>query len=103
MDIFERIWDSIYLVVLGLMTPLVIYVFIGVSSAGQELSKLPTRDEIIASSIKKYKRQAAELEKKAQPVKKKEFIPPPQLYRPGNDDFNIPLEQLLEGNHGRLL
>ena len=37
------------------------------------------------------------------PIQEKEEEPPPQKYFPGNNDFNIPLEKLLEGNHGRLL
>jgi hypothetical protein len=37
------------------------------------------------------------------PIQEKEEDLPPQKYYPGDNDFNIPLEQLLEGNHGRLL
>ena len=41
--------------------------------------------------------------KEQQTVKEKGIIPPHQLYNPDDNDFKIPLEKLLEGNHGRFL
>jgi hypothetical protein len=41
--------------------------------------------------------------KEYHPIQEKEDPLPPQIYDPGDGNFNIPLQQLLEGNHGRLL
>ena len=41
--------------------------------------------------------------KEQQPIQEKEEELPPLIYTPGDDNFDIPLQQLLEGNHGRLL
>ena len=38
-----------------------------------------------------------------QPLQGKEEDPPPQRYNQGDNDFDIPLQHLLEGNHGRFL
>ena len=100
---FECFMDTICQWSVIFTVPLAIYGFIGVTSEYEKMSKLPTKDEQIAASIKKYKQQAEEKLKKQQTVKEKGIIPPPQLYNPDDNDFNIPLEQLLEGNHGRFL
>ena len=100
---FECFVDTICQWSLIFTVPLSIYGFIGATSAHEELRKLPTKDELIAASIKKYKQQAEEKLKEQQTVKEKGIIPPPQLYNPDDKDFKITLEQLLEGNHGRFL
>mgnify|MGYP000912771607 FL=1 len=41
--------------------------------------------------------------KKSHPVQEKEEDLPPPKYFPGDNNFSIPLQQLLEGNHGRFL
>ena len=41
--------------------------------------------------------------KKSQPAQKREAPLPPQIHNPEDNNFSIPLQQLLEGNHGRFL
>ena len=105
MSIFEKILDSIYPVVLALLVPLMIYGFFGVTSEYKEINSNPSSVDLYVARdkamIKKGIKKIEQIRKEA--TLKKKHPPPPQLYRPGNNDFNIPLQQLLEGNHGRLL
>ena len=100
---FECFRDTIGLWSLLLTVPLMIYGFMSMASANREHSKRPTWDERNAAITQKLIREAEAKLKEPQTVHEKGIIPPPQLYNPNDNDFNIPLEQLLEGNHGRYL
>ena len=58
---------------------------------------------MLAAAHRKVMMEAEARIKEQQRVKEKGIIPPPQLYKPGDNEFSIPLQRLLEGNHGRLL
>ncbi len=95
--------DTIGLWSLIFTVPLMIYGFMGKVSDNQAAKGYPSYDERLAESHRKAMRDAEAKLKEQQTVKEKGIIPPPQLYNPDDKDFNIPLEQLLEGNHGRFL
>ena len=105
MNIFEKILDSIYPAIFIAMIPIWIYGFNGVTSGYEERNNRPTwHEDTIARKAIALKRGLERLDRiqKQSPLQKG-HPPPPQLYKPEDNDFNIPLEELLEGNHGRLL
>jgi len=105
MDIFEKVLDSIYPMVFIVMIPIGIYGFISVTSRYEERNSQPTwYEETLARSNAALKRglERSEREQKQSPLEKG-HPPTPKLYNQEDNNFNIPLEQLLEGNHGRFL
>ena len=100
---FECFRDTIGLWSLIFTVPLMIYGFMGKVSDKQAAKGYPSYDERLAEADRKAKRVAEAKLKEPQTVHEKSIIPPPKLYNPDDNDFNIPLEQLLEGNHGRFL
>ena len=61
----------------------------------------PEREEArVQAMIKKVLKEDSL--KKSHPVQKREAPSPPQIHNPEDNNFSIPLQQLLEGNHGRL-
>ena len=103
MEKFEKILDCFWPTVLVMLSPLMIYGFMGMAEANRKNKETPTHDEMLAAAHRKVMMEAEARIKEQQTVKEKGIIPPPQLYNPDDKDFNIPLEQLLEGNHGRYL
>ena len=109
MDTFDRIWDSLYpiavFIIFSALIPFMIWGFFAQHAAYQRDSLRPTAYERLVAEEKAILKEVLKEGnlKKPQPVQKKEEYLPPQKYFPGGDNFNIPLEQLLEGNHGRLL
>jgi hypothetical protein len=109
MDTFDRIWDRLYPIVVFIIfsafIPFMIWGFFAQTAAYQKDSRRPTAyDRFVAEDKAMLKEILKEDSlKKPQPVQKRETPPPPQIYSHGDNDFDIPLQQLLEGNHGRLL
>ena len=103
MNRLSNILDTISQWLWLLLAPLMIYGFIGKVELNRENNNRPTWDEQRAAITQKLLREAESKLREPQTVHEKGVIPPPQLYRPGNDDFNIPLEQLLERHPGRSL
>ena len=105
MDIFEKVLDSIYPMVFIVMIPIGIYGFISVTSRYEERNSQPTwYEETLARSNAALKRglERSERLQKQSPLEKG-HPPMPKLYKQEDNNFSIPLEQLLEGNHGRIL
>ena len=102
METFEKILDCFWPTVLVMLSPLMIYGFMGMAEANRKNKETPTHDELLAAAHRKVMMEAEARIKEQQTVKEKGIIPP-KLYKPDDNDFNIPLEKLLEGNHGRLL
>ena len=103
MNIFEKILDSIYPVVLALLAPLMVYGFFGQNAAYKEMYSKPSWLEWRTALTEKAINTALERVElnESKPVREKEHSTPhPKLYNPGDNKFNIPLEQLLEGKHG---
>ena len=108
-DTFERIWDTLFGLVLNTiyiaLIPFMIWGFFAQYDAYQKQYSKPSwlerrlaQDKIMMNeAIKEL--EAQELE----PVQEKEEELPPQKYNPEDNNFSIPLQQLLEGNHGRFL
>jgi hypothetical protein len=109
MDTFDRIWDTLYpivvFIIFSALIPFMIWGFFAQTAAYKKDSRRPTAyDRFIAEDKAWLKRALKESSlKEPQPVQKREVTPPPQTYSHGDNNFDIPLEQLLEGNHGRLL
>ncbi len=109
MDTFDRIWDRLYpiavFIIFSGLIPLMVWSFFAQHAAYKKdysgpswYEKTVTQDKIMMNeAIKEHEAQ------KPQPVQKRKAPLPPQTYSHGDNDFDIPLEQLLEGNHGRLL
>ena len=108
-DTFERIWDTLFGLVLNTiyiaLIPFMIWGFFAQYDAYQKQYSKPSwlerrlaQDKIMMNeAIKEL--EAQELE----PVQEKEEELPPQKYNPEDNNFSIPLQKLLEGNHGRFL
>ena len=108
-DTFERIWDTLFGLVLNTiyiaLIPFMIWGFFAQYDAYQKQYSKPSwlerrlaQDKIMMNeAIKEL--EAQELE----PVQEKEEELPPQKYNPEDNNFSIPLQKLLEGNHGRYL
>ena len=108
-DTFERIWDTLFGLVLNTiyiaLIPFMIWGFFAQYDAYQKQYSKPSwlerrlaQDKIMMNKVLKE-----DSLKKSQPVQKREAPPPPQIYHPEDNNFYIPLQQLLEGNHGRFL
>ena len=109
MGTFERIFDTLYRLVFNTiyiaLIPFMIWGFFAQYDAYQKQYSKPSwlerrlaQDKIMMNeAIKEL--EAQELE----PVQEKEEELPPQIYNPEDNNFSIPLQQLLEGNHGRYL
>jgi len=109
MDTFDRIWDRLYSIVVFIIfsafIPFMIWGFFAQNAAYKKDYSRPTAYDRFVADDKAMLARAIEKKRfeELQPVQKKEEYLPPQKYFPGGDNFNIPLQQLLEGNHGRLL
>ena len=103
METFEKILDCFWPTVLVMLSPLMIYGFMSMAEANRKNKETPTHDELLAAAHRKVMMEAEARIKEQQTVKEKGIIPPHQLYKPGDNEFSIPLQRLLEGNHGRLL
>ena len=108
-DTFDRIWDFVYpkvvFIIFSGLIPLMIWSFFAQYAAYQRDASKPSWYERIVAQDKIMMNEAIkELEsQELQPLQEKEEDLPPQTYSHGDNNFDIPLEQLLEGNHGRLL
>ena len=108
-DTFDRIWDFVYpkvvFIIFSGLIPLMIWSFFAQYAAYQRDASKPSWYERIVAQDKIMMNEAIkELEaKELEPVQEKEEELPPQKYNPGDNNFSIPLQQLLEGSHGRFL
>ena len=107
-DTFERIWDTLFGLVLNTiyiaLIPFMIWGFFAQYDAYQKQYSKPSWLERRLAQDKIMMNEAIkELEaQELQPLQEKEEELPPQKYNPEDNNFSIPLQQLLEGNHGRL-
>ena len=108
-DTFDRIWDFVYpkvvFTIFSGLIPLMIWGFFAQYAAYQRDAGKPSWYERIVAQDKIMMNEAIkELEaQELQPLQEKEEGLPPPRYNHGDNDFDIPLQQLLEGNHGRFL
>ncbi|SVA80164.1 uncharacterized protein METZ01_LOCUS133018 [marine metagenome] len=108
-DTFDRIWDFVYpkvvFIIFSGLIPLMIWSFFAQYAAYQKDYSKPSWYERIVAQDKIMMNEAIkELEsQELQPLQEKEEDLPPQTYSHGDNDFDIPLQHLLEGNHGRFL
>ena len=108
-DTFDRIWDFVYpkvvFIIFSGLIPLMIWGFFAQYAAYQRDASKPSWYERIVAQDKIMMNEAIkELEsQELQPLQEKEEDLPPQTYSHGDNDFDIPLQHLLEGNHGRFL
>ena len=109
MDTFDRRWDrlspiAVFIIFSGLI-PLMGWSFFAQYDAYQEDYSGPSSYEIAMAEDKAMLERVSKKQKikEQQPIQEKEEELPPLIYTPGDDNFDIPLQQLLEGNHGRLL
>ena len=108
-DTFDRIWDFVYpkvvFIIFSGLIPLMIWGFFAQYAAYQKNYSKPSWYERIVAQDKIMMNEAIkELEsQELQPLQEKEEDLPPQTYSHGDNDFDIPLQHLLEGNHGRFL
>ena len=109
MDTFDRIWDTLYpivvFIIFSALIPFMIWGFFAQTAAYKKDSLRPTAyDRFVAEDKAWLKRALKESNlKEPQPLKKGEEPPPPQKYNPEDNNFSIPLQKLLEGSHGRFL
>ena len=108
-DTFDRIWDFVYpkvvFIIFSGLIPFMIWGFFAQHAAYQKAYSKPSWYERIVAEDKAMLARAVEKQKleEQQPIQEKEENLPPQKYNSGDNNFSIPLEQLLEGNHGRFL
>ena len=108
-DTFDRIWDFVYpkvvFTIFSGLIPLMVWGFFAQYAAYQRDAGKPSWYERIVAQDKIMMNEAIkELEaQELQPVQEKEEELPPQKYNPEDNNFSIPLQKLLEGNHGRFL
>ena len=109
MGTFERIFDTLYRLVFNTiyiaLIPFMIWGFFTQYDTYQkQYSKgtWPEREEARVQVMMNKVLKEDSL-KKSHPVQKREAPSPPQIHNPEDNNFSIPLKQLLEGNHGRLL
>ena len=108
-DTFDRIWDFVYpkvvFIIFSGLIPLMIWGFFAQNAAYKKDYSEPSWYERIVAEDKAMLARVVEKQKleELQPLKKREEPPPPQKYNPEDNNFSIPLQQLLEGNHGRFL
>ena len=103
MGTFDKILDCVWPTVLVLLTPLMVYGFFGQNAAYKEMYSKPSWLERRTALTEKAINTALERVElnESKPVREKEHSTPhPKLYNSGDNNFNIPLEQLLEGKHG---
>ena len=102
MGTFDKILDCVWPTVLVILTPLMVYGFFGQNAAYKEMYSKPSWLERRTAITDKAINTALERDElnESKPVREKEDSSPPKLYNPGDNNFNIPLEQLLEGKHG---
>ncbi len=109
MKTFDRIWDYLYpkvvFVIFSGLIPLMIYGFFGQNAAYKKKYSQPSWYDIAMAEEKAMFERVLKQQKSQEPgpVQEKVEPPPPKTYELEDDDFNIPLERLLEGNHGRFL
>jgi hypothetical protein len=109
MGTFDRIWDRFYPIavftIFSGLIPLMVWSFFSRHTTYQEKYSKPSSYEVAMSEDRAMLARVFEKQRRKEhlPIQEKEEDLPPQRYYPGDNDFNIPLEQLLEGNHGRLL
>ena len=109
MDTFDEIWDTLYpivvFIILSALIPFMIWGFFAQTTAYKKDSLRPTAYARFVAEDKVWLKKAIEKSnlKELHSVQERVAPPPPQTYSHEDNDFNIPLEQLLEGNHGRLL
>ena len=105
----DRIWDFVYpkvvFIIFSGLIPLMIWGFFAQTAAYKKDYSEPSWYERFVAEDKAWLARSEEKlkHKELQPVEKKEEELPPLIYTPGDDNFDIPIQQLLEGNHGRLL
>ena len=108
-DTFDRIWDFVYpkvvFIIFSGLIPFMIWGFFAQYAAYQKDASKPSWYERIVAQDKIMMNEAIkELEsQELQPLQEKEEDLPPQTYSHGDNDFDIPLQHLLEGNHVRFL
>ena len=108
-DTFDRIWDFVYpkvvFIIFSGLIPFMIWGFFAQYAGYQKDYSKPSWYERIVAQDKIMMNEAIkELEsQELQPLQEKEEDLPPQTYSHGDNDFDIPLQHLLEGNHGRFL
>ena len=105
MSKWDKVLDLVWPTVLVILTPLMIYGFFGQNAAYKEMYSKPSwleRRTIVTNNAIDAALSRDEL-KMCRPVREKEEPQPPHLFNQGDENFGIPLEELLEGNHGRLL
>ena len=108
-DTFDRIWDFVYpkvvFIIFSGLIPFMIWGFFAQYAAYQRDASKPSWYERIVAQDKIMMNEAIkELEaQELEPVQEKEEELPPQKYNPEDNNFSIPLQKLLEGNHGRFL
>ena len=109
MSTFDRIWDRFYpiavFIIFSGLIPLMVWSFFSRHTTYQEKYSKPSSYEIAISEDRAMLKRVLKKQKlnESHPVQEREAPLPPQIYDPGDGNFNIPLQQLLEGNHGRLL
>ena len=109
MGTFERIFDTLYRLVFNTiyiaLIPFMIWGFFTQYDTYQKKYSKPSWVErrLAQQEVMMKKVLKEDSLKKSHPVQKREVPLPPQTYSHGDNNFDIPLEQLLEGNHGRFL
>jgi hypothetical protein len=109
MDTFDRIWDRLYpiavFIIFSALIPLMLWGFFAQNTAYKKKYSKPSSYEVVVSEDRAMLARVVEKQRRREhlPIQEKEEDLPTPQYFPGDDDFNIPLEQLLEGNHGRFL
>ena len=109
MDTFDRIWDRLYpiavFIIFSGLIPLMVWGFFSRYNTYQQKYSKPSSYEIAMAEDKAMLARVIEKQKleEQQPIQEKEENLPPQKYNPEGNNFRIPIQQLLEGNHGRFL
>ena len=109
MSTFDQIWDRLYpiavFIIFSALIPLMLWGFFAQNTAYNKKYSKPSSYEVAMSNDRAMLARVTEKQKHREhhPIQKKEEPPPPQIYSPGDDNFNIPLQELLEGSHGILL
>ena len=109
MDTFDQIWDRLYpiavFIIFSALIPLMLWGFFAQNTAYKKKYSKPSSYELAMLEDRAMLARVTEKQRRKEhlPIQEKEEELPPQIYSHGDNDFNIPLEQLLEGNHGRLL
>ena len=108
-DTFDRKWDFVYpkvvFIIFSGLIPLMVWSFFSRYNTYQQKYSKPSSFEIAMAEDKAMLARVIEKQKleEQQPIQEMEENLPPQKYNSGDNNFSIPLEQLLEGNHGRFL